>query len=416
MPLAMTPGLGGPVVFTPGCPYVVGRARAGPTGESRVECCSPPASPSLMNQATMHRRKFIRQSAAATLATAVLGAGSRAPGADRAAELPEPTARRLPRWRGFNLLEKFTRREGGNPPFREEDFAWMAEWGFNFARLPMSYLCWTDPADWLRLREEELRHIDQAIEFGRRYGIHVNLNFHRAPGYCVNPPPEPLDLWTDARALDACAHHWAAFAKRYRGLPNRLVSFDLLNEPSDKTEEAYVRVATRLVAAIRAEDPQRLIIADGLRWGNKPVPGLIPLGVAQSTRGYQPMRISHHKASWVGGQNWPEPSWPLRLGEGDVWDQARLRRECLEPWQALERQGVGVHVGEWGAYQHTPHTVALAWMKDFLALWKEAGWGWALWNFRGSFGVLDSNRADVRYEDFRGHKLDRAMLELLRAG
>ena len=39
--------------------------------------------------------------------------------------------------------------------------------------------------------------------------------------------------------------------------------------------------------------------------------------------------------------------------------------------------------------------------------------GWALWNFRGANGVLDSQRADVKYEDFGGHKLDRKMLELL---
>ena len=33
----------------------------------------------------------------------------------------------------------------------------------------------------------------------------------------------------------------------------------------------------------------------------------------------------------------------------------------------------------------------------------------------GSFGVLDSDREDVAYEDWRGHKLDRAMLDLLQA-
>jgi endoglucanase len=53
-------------------------------------------------------------------------------------------------------------------------------------------------------------------------------------------------------------------------------------------------------------------------------------------------------------------------------------------------------------------------MKDVLGLWKEAGWGWSLWNFRGDFGVLDSKRKDVAYEELRGHKLDRQMLELLR--
>jgi endoglucanase len=52
---------------------------------------------------------------------------------------------------------------------------------------------------------------------------------------------------------------------------------------------------------------------------------------------------------------------------------------------------------------------------DFLELWQEAGWGWALWNFRGDFGILDSKRGEVKYETFHGRKLDRAMLELLRA-
>ena len=67
-----------------------------------------------------------------------------------------------------------------------------------------------------------------------------------------------------------------------------------------------------------------------------------------------------------------------------------------------------------GLENKTPHDVVLRWMRDFLTLWHEAGWGWALWNFRGSFGILDSGRSDITYEDFRGHKLDRKMLDLLR--
>ena len=55
-------------------------------------------------------------------------------------------------------------------------------------------------------------------------------------------------------------------------------------------------------------------------------------------------------------------------------------------------------------------------MRDLLALWKDAGWGWSMWNLRGAFGIVDSERADVRYESFNGHKLDREMLELLIVG
>ena len=48
-----------------------------------------------------------------------------------------------------------------------------------------------------------------------------------------------------------------------------------------------MRVVKRLVEAIRAEDPQRLIIADGLKWGARPgARAWLDLGIAQSTRGY----------------------------------------------------------------------------------------------------------------------------------
>lgn len=343
--------------------------------------------------------------------------GLAATGLSAAPALPPASAASLPRWRGFNLLEKFVKwkPDSPNPAFVETDFEWMAEWGFNFARLPMSYLCWSDASNWRNFREPELKDIDEVVKLGKKHGVHINLNFHRAPGYCVNPPKEPLDLWKDAEALEACSHHWAHFAKRFKGVPNSELSFDLLNEPADIPAETYIRVVTQLVSAIRAEDPNRLIIADGLRWGRDPVPGLAGLGIGQSTRGYDPMRISHFKANWVKtGPDTPEPTWPLEQKDKPPYDKERLRKERIAPWLALARQGVGVHVGEWGCYQYTPHAVALKWMRDCLSLWKEVGWGWSMWSFRGSFGILDSNRTDVAYESFRGHKLDRQMLELLR--
>jgi endoglucanase len=359
------------------------------------------------------RREFLNTSAAALAATA-LAPQAIAAAATRPA-LPEPTASKLPRWRGFNLLEKFN--ADHSRPFVATDFEWIAELGFNFVRLPMSYRCWAEPGDWLKFKESELKQVDAAVEHGRQHGVHVNLNFHRAPGYCVNPPVEPLDLFADDKALDACAQHWALFARRYQGIPNRNLSFDLLNEPKDLPVDNYVRVVRRLVEAIRTEDPQRLIIADGLRYGNTPVPELAPLKVGQSTRGYAPFQLTHYRASWASGSDkWPVPTWPVKAGDKVTFDKARLQREQIEPWQKLAAQGVGVHVGEWGAYRYTPHTVTLAWMRDNLDLWRAAGWGWSLWNFRGDFGVLDSKRSDVTYEDWRGHKLDRQMLELLQAG
>ncbi len=118
----------------------------------------------------MNRRDLLRLS----LASAAFG-----PALARAAELPEPTPRHLPRWRGFNLLNKFN---GQNKPFDEKDFADIAKLGFDFVRLPMDYRMWTEKGDLKKLKEPVLKEIDQAVEFGKKHGIHVQPNFHRHRG------------------------------------------------------------------------------------------------------------------------------------------------------------------------------------------------------------------------------------------
>jgi endoglucanase len=372
----------------------------------------------------MDRRTFV-----SGLGMMSLGAGGVARAAG-AADL-DLTARSIPRWRGFNLQGRFAM--PGEPyagkAFDEFDFATMAEWGFDFARLPLAYWAWGSRDDWSLIREEPLKEIDEAIDLGGRYGIHVNVNFHRIPGYCINQRElEPADLFSGtaaerAKALTAAVFHWQAFARRYKGIPNRRLSFDLINEPPKMRsyegylEERYVEIVKALVAGIREIDPHRLIFADGMNIGQAPVLGIVDLGLVQSTRGYLPKAVSHYTANWVPKDEFESqalPTWPLKDEQGQLWDRNRLKKEYIDRYAPLVEKKVQVHVGEWGVFNKTPHAVALAWMEDSLSLWKEAGWGFSLWNLRGSFGVLDSERSDVQYEDYKGHKLDRKMIELLR--
>jgi endoglucanase len=305
----------------------------------------------------MDRRSFVKTTAllcaAGHLGVDTVFASEAAGVVDKArAAVEDITAARIPRRRGFNLQGKFStpQRPYDGPAYEEFDFTTMSEWGFDFARLPLWYWAWGNRDDWSVIREEPLKKIDQAIDLGRQHGIHINLNFHRIPGYCINGrEQEPADLFSGTKAqrdkaLGAGVYHWEAFARRYKGIPNWRLSFDLINEPPKMRsyegylEERYVEIVKALVAGIREEDPNRLIFVDGMNIGQAPVLGIVDLGLVQSTRGYLP-----------------------------------------------------------------------------LALWKEAGWGFSLWELRGSFGVIDSERADVPYEDFKGHKLDRKMLELLRS-
>lgn len=64
---------------------------------------------------------------------------------------------------GFNLMEKISANEMKSVPYREEDFALIKEFGFNYVRLPVDYRCYTEANDWLSFRENVLRDVDQAI-------------------------------------------------------------------------------------------------------------------------------------------------------------------------------------------------------------------------------------------------------------
>jgi len=243
----------------------------------------------------MQRRQFVQDLAVLGVAAGV------APRVVRGAD-EEPTAHRIPRWRGFNLQARFgwPGHPYDGPAFEESDFAAMAEWGFDFARLPLSYWTWGSRDDWSLVREEPLKQIDRAVELGRKHGIHVNINFHRLPGYCINGREmEPMDLFSGRKAerdkaLAAAVFHWKTFATRYKGIPSRQLSFDLINEPpwvkpyEGYLVERYDEIVRALVAGIREVDPDRLIVADGLDLGQTPVMELADLGVAQSTRGYLP--------------------------------------------------------------------------------------------------------------------------------
>ena len=365
----------------------------------------------------MNRRDFLKAGGAfAAASVAGLKAG--------AAPAPKKPSISFPRYRGFNLMAKFGE-WGPRAKFEEEDFEIMTEWGFDFARIPMSYWRWASKDDWFKIDEEVIKDIDEVVALGKKYKIHINLNLHRIPGYCINGrKQEPVDLYEDTpenmqKAMDGAIFHWKMFAKRYKGIPNSQLSFDLINEPPHTKEETrHVQVVTSLVNAIREEDPARLIVSDGKDVGRTPIFGIADLGVVQSARGYDPLTISHYQADWLP-QSYLEsskvPTWPLKADDGTVWDKAFLKTRLIDPWMPLVKMGVPVHVGEFGCYNKTPHDAAIAWMKDMLSLWKEVGWGYAMWNLKGAIGVLDSERTDVKYENYKGHKLDRKMLELIKA-
>lgn len=462
--------------------------------------------------------------------------------------------------KGFNLLGMYDIDWNINS-FNEAEFKMIHDLGFNFVRLPLDFRTYTKPGDWNTIYLTKVAQIDKAIQWGEKYGIHVCLNLHRAPGYCVNstttlPVNQQLNLWTDQLAQDAFVKHWQFFANKYKDIPASRLSFNLVNEPGNVTSDVYVAVMRKAIQAIHLISPERIVFVDvvdnSLILALKGEPN-----VAQSIHCYDPSSLTHYKAEWVsGGGDWGVPSWPVLwisnylfgpwksdwrspltfqgnfaksteviinvnqvslestltvkagtkvilskrfvctkdLGtdftiivdkgwgyqnisnkdysvilpeaatsisfENTAGDWMTLNSISIKQGTTLSkytlsnntwgikqssykidengniltldgkdvlpfesyRKNVAIArenqipfmVQEFGVYNKTPHDVTIAFLTDLSKFFRENNIGWALWNFTGSFGILNSDRADVQYETYNGtYKLDREMLNAL---
>lgn len=324
---------------------------------------------------------------------------------------------------GFNFLWMFSGGPGRAPaPPDERALDFLAGQGFNFVRIPTDYRFWTRDFDYLHPDEGVFAYLDRYLDACRSRGIHMSLNLHRAPGYCINGNElERHNLWRDQAAQDAFVFLWETFARRYQGVPAAHLSFDLLNEPPNigqygLSRENHAALIRRTAAAVRAIDPQREIVIDGLGGGHLAMPELADLGAVHSGRGYQPMPVSHHRAAWWPGHAAaPAPAYPGLEWEGRTWDRAGLRA-FYQPWRDVAAAGVRVHIGEFGCYNQTPNDIALRWFRDLFGVYKEFGWGYALWNFEGPFGIVEHGRPGARYEHIQGYRIDRDLLDLLQEG
>ena len=322
-------------------------------------------------------------------------------------------------WRGVNAVSMFyspwnKTDDCAYGRYLESEFILFKKCGLNFARLPIDYRFFVSAYDWEHWLEDGLEKVDAAIEYGRKYGIHVNLCLYRAPGK-VGYPADPNNnnrIVKDSVAQEAFKRIWREFARRYKGIPNSELSFNLVNEPTF-SEKDFIHVFGETVDAIHKVDPGRFIILDGNQCATKPVPHFfnVPL-TGQSFRGYAPHPFSHCGV-WYGGARPGTVHWPKSADDKEAqWvvdGQAKMlaKQDCIP-------KGYPVMIGEFGCYAKMDHESCLKWMEAGFREWKKRGYGWAIWDYDGPFGFVDSGRPDAEYIEIDGRKIDRKMLELLR--
>ncbi|MGN1136168.1 MAG: glycoside hydrolase family 5 protein [Oscillospiraceae bacterium] len=189
--------------------------------------------------------------------------------------LPDATNQNLPDWRGCNISynSMFAGALCSNPDdaLTEGNLDYLKELGVNFVHIYLSWSYFQGPDHTFdsKVNLSRLEQLDTIISWCMERDIHIQLVFNDVPNLDFNYQ-ESVEHWselcnsvfTNEETKAAVTAFWRMLAKRYAGIPNNYLSFNLMNECDPIDDESYIWGLGDAVNAIWEESPGRVIVAD----------------------------------------------------------------------------------------------------------------------------------------------------------
>jgi len=311
------------------------------------------------------------------------------------------------------------------------DIALMAKVGFDNVRLsidPTPLQGWPRGAD--DLNADFLGRIDKAVDTMLANGLAVTIDLHPESSYKEK-------VRTTSDGVDRFVMLWRRVASRYAMRDPERVFFEIMNEPEVSDPYRWASIQARVAAAIREAAPHNTIIATGPNWS-----GIADLLTQQSLADgnviynfhfYEPIEFTHQGAGW--GAGWwsythnipyppdesampdvllevPDPAARYALEHYwlDHWDGRRIRMQIDAAAAWGREHNAPLICNEFGVYrEHSDEQSRTNWIRDVRAAFEADGIGWAMWDYRGGFGV-------VWKEDGQPAKVDEKVVEALGLG
>lgn len=307
------------------------------------------------------------------------------------------------------------------------DIALIAKLGFDNVRLSI------DPVPLEQSLDQQpgpnadfLARLDRAVDAMLANGLAVQIDIHPETPYKhqVMNSNEKMEQFT---AL------WHRLATHYANRDPEKVFFEIMNEPEVYVPSRWATIQAAAAVAIREAAPKHTIIATGPNWSDiadlltqQPLPDG---NVIYNFHYYDPHAFTHQGASW--GTPWwkythdipypatdssldlvkqvPDPANRFAFEHYwlDHWDAHRIRLEidAVADWGKTYK--VPLICNEFGAYRRvTDPQSRMNWIRDVRMALEADNIGWAMWDYRGGFGV-------VWKEDGQAAKVDEKVVEAL---
>jgi endoglucanase len=327
----------------------------------------------------MRRRTFIACFLGATLSCAISAHPSAMAQSARGPDDAAAFAAVEHMGRGVNILGYDGVWEGGeDAPFRIRDLALIHKAGFGHVRINFFGFRYMDAQD--QLDPAVLARLDKVIDLATENGLIPILDQH----------DNQLCQETPERCRAKLTAFWRQIAARYSGKQPQMI-YEILNEPGGQMSGATWNDTLRAaLAAIRARDPKRIVIAAALNAGDAHDIDKLELPsddrrLIVTVHYYEPMMFTHQGAPW---------SPQLAALHNVDWGSDAAKAKVVSDFAIARDWGVKharpMYLGEFGVYDKAPPAARAAWVHYVAATATSFGWSWAYWQFDHDFALFDS--------------------------
>jgi len=295
------------------------------------------------------------------------------------------------------------------------DLKLIHEMGFDSVRLGIEPSLIVRHGSLTPANPEALAALDRAVD--------QILAHHLAVMLCVFPTDDYKHNLSTSNGVDDFVLLWRVLAAHFSKADPAKVFFELINEPEVPDPYRWMGIQARVDEAIRGIDTEHTIIATAANYGSLPdILQLEPLrdpNAIYNFHFYEPYQFTHQGASW-GASDWvyykdiPYPATPETLSAqmknvpGDYarynlylygaghWDAAAIAGRIAFAAAWARERNVPLICNEFGAYRDTANPASRArWIGDVRAALEENHIGWAMWDYRGNFGVVERTDTQI---------------------
>ncbi len=221
------------------------------------------------------------------------------------------------------LSQSEARGEGRRTYITQADLDSISAMGFDHVRIPVDEVQLWDSAG--NREAEAFALLHSGIRWALAAHLRVIIDLHIIRSHYFNANTNTL--WTDPAEQEKLAEMWRRLSDELHQYPNDKLAYEILNEAVATDPEDWNKLLNKVLAAIRAKEPERKVVIGSNRWqGAETFPQLrFPENDANlilSFHFYTPMALTHHTAPWTPLGSF---SGPVRY-PGQIVDTSVLQR------------------------------------------------------------------------------------------